>query len=299
MSEKRENRVVEKQKNKIPVVWTIGASDSSGGSGIQADLLTFNDFLVHGCTAITALNAQNSFALGNISPTSGESFAAQISALEYDMPANSIKLGMMPNLEIARMVNEYLEEYTGFVVYDLELDNCGKAFLGEAKDLVTTTLFKRVDLVIANTEEVDVLSGINVCSTDTMVSAARYFLELGARSVLITGARIVRDQSAAQNSTKENGVRFDYWSDGTTSFWLQFKTVATVNNQSGGCALSAAVAAMMGGNSELKEAITQAKAYVTKGIRGARQIGNGPGTVAHLGLSDDPEDMPQVLETIE
>lgn len=291
--------MVKNQEKKIPVIWTIGASDSSGGSGIQADLLTFNDFSAHGCTAITALNAQNSYALGNITPTSGESFAAQISALEYDMPANSIKLGMMPNLEIARMVNDYLEEYTGFVVYDLELENCGKVFLDEAKDLVTTTLFKRVDLVIANTEEVNVLAGIKVSSIDTMVSAAQYFLGLGAKSVLITGARLARNHGAAQNPNEEDGVRFDYWSDGITAFWLQFKTVATVNNQGGGCALSGAVAAMMGSNFELKEAITQAKAYVTKGIRGARQMGSGPGTVAHLGLSDNPEDRPDVFETLE
>ena len=291
--------MVENQENKIPVVWTIGASDSSGGSGIQADLLTFNDFSVHGCTAITALNAQNSFALGHISPASGESFAAQISALEYDMPANSIKLGMMPNLEIAQLVSEYIEEYKGFVVYDLELDNCGALFLDEAKDLMTTRLFKRTDLVIANTEEVGILSGIDVTSTDTMLSAAQYFLELGARSVLITGARIVRDQDTSQDLNEESDVRFDYWSNGVSAFWWQFNTVATVNNQGGGCVLSAAVAAKMARKCELKEAVTQAKAYVTKGIRGARQIGNGPGTVAHLGLSDDPKDMPEVFETLE
>ena len=98
-------------QQKVPVVWTIGASDSSGGSGIQADLHTFHDFSVHGCTVITALNAQNSFALGDTAATARNSINAQISALDNDMPAASIKLGMMPNLEVTEAVFDYLQDY--------------------------------------------------------------------------------------------------------------------------------------------------------------------------------------------
>jgi len=291
--------VFENQSTKVPVVWTIGASDPSSGSGVQADLLTFKDYSVHGCTVITALNAQNSFALGNSSPAPRENFTAQLSALEFDMPAASIKLGMMPNLEVTEAVFDYLQDYKGFVVYDLELDNCGTAFLAEAKDVVLSKLLKRVDLVIANTEEVNTLSGIEVTSEDSMIEAAKYFLDLGARSVLVTGARIVNNQGDAQNSSDKKEKRFDYWSDGASAYWLAFESILTANNQGGGCTLSAAITAMMGSGFEQREAIIQAKAYVTKGIRGARQIGNGPGTVAHLGLSDDPQDMPEVFESFD
>ena len=48
------------------IAWTIGGSDSSGGAGIQADMLTFNNLGTHGCSAITAITAQNTLGVKSI-----------------------------------------------------------------------------------------------------------------------------------------------------------------------------------------------------------------------------------------
>ena len=94
---------------KKPVVWTIAGSDSGGGAGVQADLHTFQDFAVHGCSVITALTAQNSFALGYCVATERKSVVAQINALDSDMPAAAIKLGMLANAEIVETVHDIQE----------------------------------------------------------------------------------------------------------------------------------------------------------------------------------------------
>lgn len=286
--------LIESQSKKIPVVWTIGASDASGGSGIQADLHTFHDYAVHGCTVITALNAQNSFALGDVAVTSAQSLRAQISALENDMPAKAIKLGVIPNAELAQIVGEYLQEYKGLVIYDLELASSASLLLEDTEKLFDKVLLPRSDIVVANTEEVKTLTGIDLAKIDSksenlMLTAAQYFLEKGVGSILITGATI---PDIAEDTMSSR--RVDYWSDGEDSFWIEIEAIKTANNQAGGCTLSASITALISRGELPKDAITQAKAYVTRGIKGAQQIGNGPGAVAHLGLSDSDEDMPTI-----
>ena len=106
-------------ENKKKIAWTISGSDSGGGAGIQSDLHTFHDFDVHGCSVITALTAQNSFALGYTVATERKNVVAQINALDSDLPANAIKLGMLANTKIIETVAKYFDDYDGFVVFDL------------------------------------------------------------------------------------------------------------------------------------------------------------------------------------
>ena len=102
-----------------PIAWTIAGSDSGGGAGIQADLRSFQDFGVHGCTVITALTAQNSTDhQQEYRATDPEQIMAQIEALDRDLAAQAIKLGMLANSTIIRCIASYLKSYSGFVVCD-------------------------------------------------------------------------------------------------------------------------------------------------------------------------------------
>ena len=49
-----------------PIVLTIGASDPSGGAGIQADLMTMASFGCHPVSVITALTVQDSASIESI-----------------------------------------------------------------------------------------------------------------------------------------------------------------------------------------------------------------------------------------
>ncbi len=275
--------------NKKPLAWSIAGSDSGGGAGIQADLHTFQDFSVHGCTVITALTAQNSIALGYTVATERKNVVAQINALDSDLPADVIKLGMLANAEIVETVVKYLQDYQGFVVCDPVLSaSTGTSLLdGEGGELLKTALLPRVDLLTPNVQEAELLSGLAIGSYQDMPAACERLLAMGARSVLITGG----------HADPVNGRRLDYWSDGAQSFWLSGEDISSPHNHGSGCSLSAAIAAAVARGFSLPDALVLAKAYVTRGIRRASQLGGGPGPVAHCGWPDNIADLPVLTTT--
>lgn len=267
-----------------PVVWTIAGSDSSGGAGVQADLATFRDFGIHGCSVITALTAQNSFAVGDIAVTPRRNLVAQINALDSDLPAQAIKLGMLAAPDIVETVARYLDDYTGFVVCDpvIRASSGDSLLSGEAGVLLRQRLLPRADLITPNRHEAEALLGRAIGEGEDIPRAARELVAMGARSVLITGGHF----AAAQ------GQRLDYWTDGREGFWLAGPSIDTVHTHGTGCTLSSAIAAAVGLGYPLADALVLAKAYVTRGLRVAEQLGGGPGAVAHAGWPDALADLP-------
>jgi hydroxymethylpyrimidine kinase / phosphomethylpyrimidine kinase / thiamine-phosphate diphosphorylase len=278
------NSTTSGQQQKAKIVWTIAGSDSGGGAGIQADLATFRDFGVYGCSVITALTAQNSFAVGYVEATSRKALAAQINALDCDLPAAAIKLGMLANSEIVASVAKYLADYRGFVVYDpvLYASNGASLFDGDGRRVLCEKLLPRVDLLTPNRDEAEILLGRKLPDIQAVEQAARDLVTLGARSVLITGGHF-----AAHHDR-----RLDYWSDGHDGFWLAGPNIDTIHGHGTGCTLSSAIAAAVARGFALADALVLAKMYVARGLRGALQIGGGPGAVGHAGWPRHIEDFP-------
>ncbi len=273
-----------------PIVWSIAGSDSGGGAGIQADLATFQDFAVHGCTVITAITAQNSFAVGYVAVTPRRALAAQINALDSDLPANAIKTGMLGNEEVVEMVAKYLKTYEGFVVCDpVTKSTSGDSLItGDAANALLDQLLPQVDLLTPNRGEAEAILGRQLRGLEDVERAGAEIVKLGARSVLITGGHF----------SALNGERLDYWTDGETGFWLHGRDVQTVNSHGSGCTLSAAVTAAVARGYDLKDALVLAKAYVTQGLRLSTQLGGGPGAVAHMGWPTHWWDLPTVSPTL-
>lgn len=100
------------------IAWAIAGSDCSGGAGIQADLHTFQNMGVHGCSIITAITAQNSQGVKEVYYLSPQQVFAQIQALSGDMTAQAIKVGMLGNSEIIKKLAVFLQDFSGTVILD-------------------------------------------------------------------------------------------------------------------------------------------------------------------------------------
>lgn len=268
-----------------PIVWTIAGSDSGGGAGIQTDLHTFQALGAYGCSVITALTAQNSITVQSIEYTSAAMIGAQINALETDLPACALKLGMIGNLAALQVLVPFLQRFTGPVICDpvMVATSGANLFATEAQTFFLEQLLPRADLLTPNLVEAEALTGIKIVDAVTTQSAARLLLELGAKRVLLKGGH-----------NADNAYCQDFFTDGNLSYYLISPRIASVHTHGSGCTLSAAITACLALGYDWKDATVIAKAYVNQGIRHAEAYGRGPGPLAHAAWPSQQEDLPWV-----
>ncbi|MGI2169864.1 thiamine phosphate synthase [Shewanella sp. MF05960] len=106
-----------------PIVWTIAGSDSGGGAGIQADLLTMHDLQCHGCSVISSITAQNSVNVTLVEAVSEQMLITQLDTLWADLTPVAIKIGLLANQQQIDIVAKWLSRLSRlctlpFVVLD-------------------------------------------------------------------------------------------------------------------------------------------------------------------------------------
>ena len=90
---------------------TIAGTDPSGGAGIQADLKTFSALGAYGCSAITALVAQNTRGVQSVYRIEPDFVAAQLDSVFSDVRIDTTKIGMLAETDIVEAVAERLARY--------------------------------------------------------------------------------------------------------------------------------------------------------------------------------------------
>lgn len=260
------------------MVLSIAGSDSSGGAGIQADLKTFSALGVYGATAITAITAQNTVGVNSQLAISPEMVYNQIVAVVEDIAPSAIKIGMLANKEVATIVADALSRYNIPTILDpVMVSSSGHRLLSlDAQEVVKERLLPLSTLVTPNIPEMETLTAMSLTTAEEKLSAAQYLLSLGAQAVLLKGGH-------EEGDTKCDTL---YRLDGSniTQLHLSTPTVATKNIHGTGCTLSSAIAAFMARGLALREAVQEAKNYITEAILSGADIaiGNGFGPVNHL-----------------
>ncbi len=255
---------------------TIAGSDSGGGAGIQADLKTFAALGVYGCSAITAVTAQNTLGVRAIQELAPDLVAAQIDAVIEDIGADAAKTGMLASAPIIRAVAERLRSHrlTRLVVDPVMVATSGDRLLREdAVQALRDELLPLALVVTPNIREAEVLADLHIAGDADLVEAARRLAACGARNVLIKGGHLP-------------GAPVDRLWDGTQCVEFPGERVMTTSTHGTGCTLSAAIAAHLARGAELREAVWHAKSYVTEALRHAQPIGHGHGPLHHFWALD-------------
>lgn len=228
--------------NHPPVCLTIAGSDSGGGAGIQADLKTFAALGVFGCSAITAVTAQNTRTVTGIWPLSASAVIAQIEAVLSDFNVGAIKLGMLFSAELVEAIAAVLLRHPEIpVICDpVMVATTGASLAGEANaqqqlaQTICENLLPRAMLLTPNIEEAAALINtqyvlgratvqLNVenelqkkaQSVAHMRAQAQMMMDAGANAVLIKGGHL---QLAVENETVGKAVDLLCWRE---SYWRE------------------------------------------------------------------------------
>jgi hydroxymethylpyrimidine/phosphomethylpyrimidine kinase len=257
------------------VALTVAGSDSGGGAGIQADLLTFAAFRVHGTSALTAVTAQNTRGVRASRALAPDLVEAQIRAVTEDFLVRAAKTGMLAEAPIVERVAALAAEglLPNLVVDPVMVSATGAVLLEpDAVETIRRSLLPTARLVTPNASEAEILSGVRITSVDTQRQAAERLLELGARAALVKGGHLDGPEAV------------DVLAEGSTILELRAPRIDTPNDHGTGCTLSAGIAACLARGLELLDAVTEAKAYVTRGLAdGARWgLGTGHGPFSHF-----------------
>jgi len=236
-----------------PVCLTIGGSDSCGGAGIQADLRVFESLGVQGCSAITALTAQNPATISRIEPVSLSQLDAEIHAVfdYYDVVA--VKTGMLVSVEHVALVSALLEElHSGTVVVGpVMVSSSGKRLLQDgAIDTLKQALLPEAALLTPNLDEAALLLGEVV--TDPECAAAELTNRVGC-AVLLKGGHADSEQLCDILSESDGSVQmFNH----PRQAWSADQTHGT------GCRLASAVTANLAHQLPLNVAVEKAIEYL-------------------------------------
>ena len=256
---------------------TIAGSDSGGGAGIQADLKTFAAHGVYGCSAITAVTAQNTLGVLQWLAMPADLVTAQIEAVASDIGIDAVKVGMLANAAVVEAVAAAIEDLDlpQVVVDPVMIAKGGDRLLEEeAVAALRTELLRKAHVVTPNVPEAEVLSGQTIKSVEGMRRAGRAILSLGPRVVIVKGGHLDGPES------------IDIVSSLHGEFELRKPRLSTRNTHGTGCTFSSAIAANLARGLDDKSAIEQAREYLDGAMRHAPDIGRGHGPLQHFWRSN-------------
>lgn len=257
----------------MEIVLSIAGSDPSAGAGIQQDLKTMTALGCYGLTVITALTTQNTMGVQGVMAVNKDVVCSQLKSIFSDIKVDAIKIGQVPDADVAKTIVEAIREYANDVpvVYDpVMISTSGhKLMAPDTIDVVREKLFPLCTIITPNIPEAEFLTGMVLDSAETISSAGKELCSMYNTNVLIKGGH-----ACGEDMTDvlffENGENVSFTSP----------KVETTNLHGTGCTLSSAIASYLAKGVSLSEAVRLAKDYVHRAIVAGKDLhighGNGP-----------------------
>ncbi|WP_203898257.1 bifunctional hydroxymethylpyrimidine kinase/phosphomethylpyrimidine kinase [Virgisporangium aliadipatigenens] len=260
-----------------PVVLTVGGSDCSGGSGVQADLKTLLALRVYGASAVTTVGVQNTRAAATLYAVPAEVLAGQLTAVLDDLPVLAVKTGLFPSADaVAVVTGRARSGGLPNLVVDPVLPDEGQGVSRRAVAAALDRLLPYALVATPNRDEASALLGWQVATPGDMARAAEELAARGPKCVVVTGGDLVTGTEALDA----------VWAGGEFRY-MSAPRVAARNTRGSGDVFATAVAARLALGDGLLDALAFAKGLVARAISDAAgwRLGVGRGPLDVFGWS--------------
>lgn len=251
---------------KSKYILTIAGSDIYSGGGMQADMMTFTQHGLFGFVALTCLTSVDEQGF-HITPVAPELLKAELASLD-DVPFSAIKIGLLPTVEIAQIVLEFIKRHSDIpLVLDpvLVFKENGDETISQMKEQLLKFLpFAQV--TTPNLLEAELLTGIKINTETDLVLAAEKLYQFGVKQAVVKGGSRLNEKDAVDAYVDENGAE------------LLRLPIIEGNNNGAGCTFASAIASQIALDNTGVTAVQTAKFFVHDAI----ELANDYGVVPHL-----------------
>lgn len=257
-------------------VLSIAGSDSSGGAGIQADIKTIAAHHLFAQTAITALTAQNTLGVAAVHAVPPSMVQDQIDAVYADIRPHAVKVGMLSDPQVVKAVAAALvrNNATNIVLDPVMVATSGSALSSnESVAALVEHLAPMAAVLTPNLQEAQVLARMTIDSPEAVEKAAQAILALGSESVLVKGGHFAPESTQASDYLIVRNAG---------GCWIEGPRVNNPNTHGTGCTLSSAIACGLAKGAGIRQAVEDAKRYLTRALQANLNLGSGSGPLDHL-----------------
>lgn len=269
-----------------PIVLCFGATDPTGGAGLQADMLTIASMGCHPLTVVTAITVQDSSGVDDVLPIDAEWVVDQARAVLEDMPVAAFKIGLLGSVENIAAIAEVISDYPEIpLVFDPVLAS-GRGDQLASEDMLEALrelLLPQTTLLTPNSIEARRLIQDEENEEDNpdLAECAKRLLRLGAEYVLITGTHEHTAKVVNSLYADKRMVRSDSW-----------ERLPGIYHGSG-CTLASAIAALLANGLTMEDAVKEAQEFTWQSLK----FGFRPGMGQHIPdrlfwARDDDDDEP-------
>ncbi|NVE22482.1 bifunctional hydroxymethylpyrimidine kinase/phosphomethylpyrimidine kinase [Burkholderia glumae] len=251
--------------NAPPIVLTFGLSDPTGGSGLQADLLTLASMGCHGASVLTGYTIRDSASCDEVTGLDPDAVVAQARMLLEDMPVAAFKIGATARAEVVSAIAEVVADYDGVPLVlapDFTLDDEHVLAADDLRESIADLLAPQTTLLVADHATLIALAQPDGdAEAPNLDAAIAHLLSQGCEYILATETGSHRLVNTLYG--EEGQIRQDLWERTPHRLMGVTDTLGT------------AIAALLANGQEPPEAVHEAQEYLYQAARDAFRPGMG------------------------